>query len=227
MLLLSPDATALPSEDVNWKIANGRARSRSRRYFVRNRLRFMWVLTFAESRRDRAEVMTLVSEFARRLRSDLGVKALPYWYSPELHPGGHGWHVNFFVPMYLSHARFATLWGHGFVWVTDFEQSPVAPKGEPLGVCRTPREGWRRAAAYGCKYAQKDWLPGVVGAGVHRYEVAQSFAPQVEKSWVDAQSDAWHLVAKLVPKDEWAGLQHWDSNEEPEWDRPPVLVFRW
>jgi hypothetical protein len=47
-----------------WQIANGRAGSRSRRYFVLNRLRYMWVLTFADARRDRRLVMSEVADFA-------------------------------------------------------------------------------------------------------------------------------------------------------------------
>lgn len=57
---------------MNWQQANGRAGSKSRRYFVSNRLRYMWVLTFAESRRERRAVMKEVSEFARRLRGKCG-----------------------------------------------------------------------------------------------------------------------------------------------------------
>ena len=122
---------------LNWKVANSRARVRSRRYFVFNRLRYMWVLTFADPPAERTAVMARVAEFARRLRNDLDT-SVPYWYSPELHPGGHGWHVNLFVPLRLEHARVAELWGHGFVWVTDFERSPSGPRGEPPGLCRTP-----------------------------------------------------------------------------------------
>ena len=160
-----------------WERANGRAAARSRRYFVRNRLRYMWVLTFAIARRDRREVMHEVSEFARRLRVAVGGPGLPYWYAPELHPGGHGWHVNFFVARWIKVELVGDVWGWGFPWATDFAKSPTGPKGEPLGLCRTPREGWRRAARYGCKYAQKDWSSEHVGPSHHRYEVAQGFAP--------------------------------------------------
>jgi hypothetical protein len=212
--------------ELNWKIANSRARGRSRRYFVVNRLRFMWVLTFREPPAERSEVMALVAEFARRLRNDVGA-SVPYWYSPELHPGGHGWHVNLFVPGRLEHAQIANLWGHGFVWVTDFERSPNGPKGEPLGLCRTPREGWRRAAQYGCKYAQKDWEPGAIGPRNHRYEIAQGFSPVPERYWLNHDTEAWELVAELVPEGEWGNLAVWDSNDTDEWNRPPIATFRW
>jgi hypothetical protein len=186
----------------------------------------MWVLTFANPPTVRSEVMALVAEFARRLRTDLGT-SIPYWYSPELHPGGHGWHVNLFVPCRLDHTHIEGLWGHGWVWVVDFERSPVGPKGEPLGLCRTPREGWRRAAQYGCKYAQKDWEPGVIGPRNHRYEIAQGFSPEPKRQWLDSDSDAWNLVAELVPEGEWGNLVVWESNDDDQWDRPPVATFRW
>ena len=210
-----------------WDMANGRAATRSRRYFVVNQLRYMWVLTFAESHSDRREVMIEVAEFARRLKTLHGGERFPYWYSPELHPGGHGWHVNFFIPFRIAHAQIEALWGHGFVWVTDFASSMKGPKGEPLGLCRTPREGLRRAAHYGCKYSQKDWSPEHVGAKNHRYEVAQGFAPKKISGWVPGPDHAEQLVAELVPEGEWTNVMRWDSNDEGEWTRPPIRTWRW
>ncbi len=210
-----------------WDMANGRAATRSRRYFVVNQLRYMWVLTFAESHTNRREVMAEVADFARRLKTLHGGERFPYWYSPELHPGGHGWHVNFFIPFWADHAAVAALWENGFVWVTDFASSMKGPKGEPLGLCRTPREGLRRAAHYGCKYSQKDWSPEHVGAKNHRYEVAQGFAPQKISGWVPGPDRAEQLVAELVPEGEWTNVARWDSNDEAEWNRPPVRTWRW
>lgn len=190
--------------DLNWQIANGRAASKSRRFFVANGLRYMWVLTFAESRHDRGQVMKLVSEFARSLRAVHGGKRFPYWYSPELHPGGHGWHVNLFIPFRIPHDTMNAAWGHGFVWVTDFASAQRGPHGEPLGLCRTPRDGMRRAAQYGCKYSQKDWSPEHVGPRNHRYEIAQGFKPAVTTRWLTIQrkqkrSSATSCRAKKVP----------------------------
>jgi hypothetical protein len=212
--------------DLNWRISNGRAAAKSRRYFVRNRLRYMWVLTFAESQLDRRRVMSLVSEFARRLRGDLGER-FAYWYSPELHPGGHGWHVNFFIPVRVAHERLTDLWGHGFVWVTDFASSHRGPKGEPLGLCRTPREGWRRAAQYGCKYSQKDWSPEHVGRLNHRYELAQGFRPEVQKLMVQNRDQAESLVAELCAQTGPSRVSRWDSSEVPDWARPPARIWKW
>jgi hypothetical protein len=212
--------------DLNWRIANGRAGAKSRRYFVRNHLRYMWVLTFAESEVDRRRVMSLVSEFARRLRGDVGDR-FAYWYSPELHPGGHGWHVNFFITQRVPHERLVDLWGHGFVWVTDFASTHRGPKGEPLGLCRSPREGWRRAAQYGCKYSQKDWSPEHVGRQNHRYELAQGFAPEVQKVMVPTRDQAETLVAELCAQAGPSRLTRWDSSEVADWARPPVRIWKW
>ncbi len=225
--LSAAEVVLAEQEALRWARANGRAATKSRRYFVRNALRYMWVLTFALAERNRGVVMEEVSEFARRLRVALGGAALAYWYSPELHPGGHGWHVNFFVARWIDVGLVGDVWGQGFVWVTDFARSPTGPKGEPLGLCRTPREGWRRAARYGCKYAQKDWSAEHVGHANHRYEVAQGFAPLRHSLWVSGTAEAERLVSELVPAEAMAQLTVWDSSSSPNWDRPPVRTWRW
>jgi len=216
-----------PRLDRSVQAANARAAAKSRRYFVANRLRFMWVLTFRESAQDRRQVMGQVAALARRIRLAWPEGPLPYWYSPELHPGGHGWHVNLFVASRLPQHRVEGLWGHGYVWVTDFATAPRTPKGERLGLCRTPREGWRRAAAYGCKYAQKDWGPGSIGPRDHRYEVAQGYAPEKQTRWVASKAEATGIVAQLLPDEVGGAVEVWDSNDDEGWDGPPVMTWRW
>jgi hypothetical protein len=214
-------------KNLNWQIANGRAGTRSRRYFVSNQLRYMWVLTFAERWTNRRLVMAEVSYFARRLRVERGGESFPYWYSPELHPGGHGWHVNFFNGFWVTHDEIASLWANGYVWVTDFAKSMSGPKGEPLGLCRTPRDGLRRAASYGCKYAQKDWSPEHVGALNHRYEVAQGFAPASVSGWIEDPLDAEVILEELVADEDRRWIKRWSSSNEESWTRPPVWTWRW
>gem|GEM_PF-1578101 len=214
-------------EDLNWKIANGRAASRSRRYFVRNHLRYMWVLTFAESVRQRHEVMALVAAFARRLRGLFGGQPFPYWYSPELHPGGHGWHVNFFIATRVKIVDLERLWGQGFVWVTDFAISKRGPKGEALGLCQNEREGTRRAARYGCKYAQKDWSRATISTSSHRYEIAQGFKPQMSKQRFASEVEAMRAIVAAIPNDDKALLTYWSSDTAEDWNRPPVRTFQW
>ena len=102
------------------------------------------------------------------------------------------------------------------------------PKGEPLGLCRTPRDGWRRAARYGCKYAQKDWSPEHVGRQSHRYELVEaSFAPTPASHWVRSKSSGDGIVADLVPEEDRQGLAVWDSDTVAEWAKPPVRTWRW
>ena len=187
----------------------------------------MWVLTFARERTDRRGVMGEVADFARQLRALHVGTTFAYWYSPELHPGGHGWHVNFFISFRIPHTDMESLWGRGFVWVTDFATSARGPKGEPLGLCRTPRDGLRRAASYGCKYAQKDWSPENVGPQNHRYEIAQGFTPKSESGWLEKIADAETLLGSLVPTEEQRWVKRWSSDDEPEWNRPPVWTWRW
>ncbi|HEY5303023.1 MAG TPA: hypothetical protein VIJ86_03075 [Acidimicrobiales bacterium] len=171
--------------------------------------------------------MKLVSDFARRLRSMGDDTPFPYWYSPELHPEGHGWHVNLFIPFRVPHSVVELLWGYGFVWVTDFASSHRGPHGEPLGLCRTPREALRRAAQYGCKYSQKDWSPEHVERSNHRYEIAQGFTPEISSTWVRDPLEAEALIADLLPADGQYRLQTWDSNQDPDWTRVPVRTWRW
>ncbi|MGC1237910.1 MAG: hypothetical protein WA860_03875 [Acidimicrobiales bacterium] len=171
--------------------------------------------------------MKSVSELARGIRLVRGGATFPYWYSPELHPNGHGWHVNLFVPFRFDHSKMEELWGHGFVWVTDFAIARRGPHGEPLGLSRTPQEALRRAARYGCKYSQKDWSPEHVGPRNHRYEIAQGFKPEVVTKWVQDPFEAEELVAESVPEDHWHDLYRWNSNDDPEWTRVPIRTWRW
>jgi hypothetical protein len=156
----------------NHKRASQRAKGETRRYLVANRLRYMWVLTFSgeglHGPEGRAECMRRVAAFAERLTAAFGRQ--PYWYSPEIHPGGHGWHVNFFVRHRLNHGRVETLWEHGHVWVKDWTQD-TRIKSLGLPVVAAIRLG----ATYGCKYASKDWSEEALAGGAHRYEVAQGY----------------------------------------------------
>ncbi len=97
------------AQALTWAQANGRAAAKSRRYFVRNRLRYMWVLTFEESHTDRRQVMVSYPTFLGSCEGPWG-HGLPLLVLPELHPGGHGWHVNFFVPIRITHSLSGT-WG--------------------------------------------------------------------------------------------------------------------
>jgi hypothetical protein len=189
---------------------------------VANRLRYMWVLTFPNPGLHgvdgRAECMRLVAAFAERLTAATGRWA--YWYSPELHPLGHGWHVNFFVGRRIKHPLVEKLWGHGHVWVTDWAKDPrVKRLGLPLVVAI------RLGATYGCKYASKDWSAEVLDGGAHRYEIAQGYQPDehTERLATLAEAMAWAhaLFGGHHP------AEMWSSSEADDWDAPPVYALRW
>jgi hypothetical protein len=198
-----------------WERANRRARSRSRRYIVRNRLRFMWVLTFngegLHTAAGRAEAMRLVARFARQLRARWGVQ--PYWYSPELHPGGHGWHVNLFLRRRLPHAEMAQLWGHGFVWAKDWTRDNRV-KGA------TFLERLRAGATYGAKYASKDWDAEMLDGGAHRYERAEGYEPVAVLAEVGSVGAGVRLALAHL-----AGPAHvWWSSDADDWVGPECAV---
>ena len=205
----------------NHERATKRAVGATRRYMVANRLRHMWVLTFADGLHGpegRAECMRQVAAFAERLTAAVGRQA--YWYSPELHPGGHGWHVNFFVARRIKHAQVETLWGHGFVWVKDWAQdSRVKGLGLPLVVAV------RLGATYGCKYASKDWGEEVLVDGAHRYEIAQGFQPDEHAERLATLSEAMAFVHELFGGHLAADV--WSSDQAEAWDAPPVYCLRW
>lgn len=198
-----------------WERANRRARSRSRRYIVANRLRFMWVLTSAgegwHGPMGRIECMAAVSGFVRRLRATYGEQ--PYWFSPELHPGGHGWHCNVFLPRFLPHADIERLWSHGYVWAKDWTKDDRV-KGESFLV------KLRAGASYGAKYAAKDWGVEQLAQGAHRYERAEGYDPTAILAEVRTVADGVALALDHLG----AGIYVWRSCESPDWDGPPCAV---
>jgi hypothetical protein len=205
----------------NWERSNRRAVTESRRYFVANRLRYQWVLTYGgeglHGPVGRNVCMHDVAAFARRFRHAFG--DLPYWFSPELHPDGHGWHVNFYVAKRLSHAQMQELWGHGYVWVSDKTKHPAVLRQNLTFV-----EALRLGAMYACKYAVKDWAPESIGSGRHRYSCAENYRPVKGvyrcASLVDAVEFAEHVLRG-------SAASTWCSLDDPEWEGPPVWCLRW
>lgn len=205
----------------NHERATRRATTESRRFMVANRLRYMWVLTFASAQQgaeSRRECMREVAAFAERLRARFG--KMPYWYSPEIHPGGHGWHVNFFIPKRLPHREIQPLWGHGIVWVKDW-----ARDSRVRGAGVTFIDALRLAAQYGCKYASKDWSEEVLHGGAHRYEIAQGYKPRSISVRADSVGGGLRFAASFF------GGRHpdniWRSDESDDWDGPPVWCVSW
>ena len=187
--------------------ANGRAASTMTDYMVHNRLTKMWVLTFKDEGlhgvEGRKEAMRRTAAFVRRMRRDFFKgKPFPYVYSPELHPSGHGWHVNLFVPNVFMHkGSLQRSWTHGNVWFTDFERDKVVKhSGRRIGAVKAGRStggttrAARKAASYASKYASKDWATDEIGHGAHRYERAEGFPVPEQRMRVRTFEDFAALV---------------------------------
>jgi hypothetical protein len=92
-----PDAARSSAE------ASRRARAKLRRYCTANGLNRLGTLTYAgEGCHDARVLRGDVSEFFRALRSGLDAGPIPYAWVPQLHPGGHGWHVHFGLGRYVA-----------------------------------------------------------------------------------------------------------------------------
>ena len=100
-----------------------RARAKLRRYCAANRLNRFATLTYAgagcfDPRSD-------VAEFFRGLRRELGGDPLPYAWTSEWHPGGHGLHVHFAVGRYVGYRLIRGVWGRGRTHIKLIGDLPV------------------------------------------------------------------------------------------------------
>jgi len=146
-----------------------RARSKLRRYCAANRLNRFATLTYAASCRDPWQLRADVGEFFRGLRRELGGKAIPYAWTSEWHPGGHGLHVHFTVGRYVRQRLIKEVWGRGIVHIKLIGDLPVGSGA---------LEEARAAGGYLAKYVSKSFDSAQV-PGLHRYEVAQGFQPRL------------------------------------------------
>jgi hypothetical protein len=147
-----------------------------------------------------------VQAFMRRL--NVAYPDIPWLYAPELHPGGHGWHVHFGVDRYISQRKLARLWGHGFV---DIRKLRTGKGG---------REDARAAARYLAKYVTK---ARELEPGAHGYEVRQGHQPEV------VRVRAWGLAPlREVLVREWGEPAYeWSSDSEEQWRGPPAAFLSW
>jgi hypothetical protein len=174
-LLLAPRPwngryTIEPDEDRAAEEAIRRARAHVRRYCAENRLNRLGTLTYAgegcfEPRQLRADL----GNFFRGLRSEVR-EAFPYVWAPEWHPGGHGLHAHFAVGRYIHFLAIRRAWGQGHIHIKLLGDLPVGSG--TLGEAR-------KAAWYLAKYIGKDL--GAGEGGLHRYDVAQGFAPKLRR----------------------------------------------
>ena len=146
-----------------------RARAKLRRYCAANRLNRFGTLTYADELPRSAAAAGGCGGFFRGLRRELGGERLPYAWTSEWHPGGHGLHVHFAVGRYVRQRLIRDVWGRGFVHIKLIGDLPLGSGA---------LEEARVAAGYLAKYASKSLDDERRAAGLHRYEVAQGFQPQ-------------------------------------------------
>lgn len=213
-------------EVLNWERANRRAAANLRRYMVSNSLHYMWVLTLAgeglHGADGRRQVMQYCGDFARSVRTEFGVDV--YAYSPELHPNGHGWHVNFFVAERLPHAAMKQLWGHGHVWVSDWKRK--VKKREGVSQAKAAKHAAMSAARYAAKYAEKDWSREVLEGGAHRYERSEGHEPAMVEGGARTVESGLKAVFSLAG-DELDGLVVVFSDDIEDYMGPPWVFVRW
>lgn len=191
---------------------NARARSKFRRYFKRNRLRKMWVLTYEDQTVDRRQVKSDVNGLMVRWRDFKGGEKFPYAYVLEYHDSGF-LHVHIAVPKgFFEKATLQKLWGHGLVWFEDRK----APKGT------SGRKQSEILASYLAKYLDKSFTDDAREFGEHRYEVAQGFDPEQVRREFPTLEAARVFLAEYEGE---AFKLCWQSSDKEEWDGRPVWLF--
>jgi hypothetical protein len=191
-----------------------RARSRLRRYCAANRLNRFGTLTYAASCRDPQQLRSDVAAFFRGLRRELGGQPLPYAWTSEWHPGGHGLHVHFAVARYVRQPLIRQVWGRGIVHIKLIGDRPVGSGS---------LEEARVAAGYLAKYVSKNISDGLP-PGLHRYEVAQGFQPERLQLVGESEADVL-AVANAEMGAEPSRI--WRSSTSEGWRGPPAYWCAW
>ena len=193
-----------------------RARAKVRRYCAANKLNRLGTLTYAgEGCHDARELRSHVGAFFRGLREGIGEGAIPYVWVPQLHPGGHGWHVHFGVGRYVPRKLIEQAWGHGFVHIKVLGDLPVGS-----GV----RAEARLTARYLAGYAGRELEDARRPAGLHRYEVAQGFQPDRIEVYGNSAEDTIERASRYMGA---APERVWLSADAEGWRGPPACWAQW
>ena len=188
-----------------------------RRYCAANGLNRLGTLTYAgQGCHDPRQVRADVGAFFRGLRDGLGGDPLAYVWVPEWHKTDHGLHLHFAVGRYASRSLIASAWGRGFVHIKLLGDLPVGS-----GVLSESR----KAAGYLSKYVTKMFTdPTARVLGLHRYDVAQGFQPQVlrlhgrsAEAVIDQASDVLGMQPAV----------RWSSDQAEQWAGPPAIWAQW
>jgi hypothetical protein len=194
--------------------AERRARTRVRRYAAANRLDRLGTLTYAgEGLHDQRVLRRHVRHFFKRLRAEVGDGPFPYLWVPEWHKSGHGLHVHFALGMFVPQPLVADVWGRGFVHLKRLEAR------ESSGSLASAR----RAAGYLSKYVSKSFDHERT-PGLHRYEVAQGFAPAVERIVGTSRHEAIALASDRMGR---PPAREWSSADAEDWKGPPAVWVAW
>ena len=193
-----------------------RARTMIRRMCREFNLCRMWTLTYAgEGCHDRDQLVRDMEEWAREMKRRL--PRLIWLAVPELHPGGHGWHVHAAVSEYVHFSAFNVTWPHGRT------ESPRGPDGKKLA----GRVDANVTAAYLSKYVAKSLGEGRTHLGQHRY-----FRPKgVQVSVEDIDAGAGVILAydeaRRVVLAYFGGAPsyEWTSDDDDQWEAPPVAYM--
>jgi len=194
--------------------AERRAKRNIRRYCAANRLAYLWDATYAASddaRFDPRSVRSDIRTFFRRLRRVLG-RTFPYLWVTEWHKTGHGLHIHFALDQYVAHATVRDVWGHGYVFVRGPRRRVAA---------RETRRQARRVARYVAKYVAKDTA---AAGGLHRYEVAQGFQPQIRVAYAATAEEALKAAALEMGCEP---VRTWDSASNVNWTGPHAVGAEW
>lgn len=194
--------------------ATRRARGRVRRYCAANRLNRLGTLTYAGAGQFEPRALRVeVAGFFRRVRDRYG-SPMPYLWTAEWHPGGHGLHVHFAVDRFIHREWIEADWVRGFIKMTYIGDLPVGSG--TLGEARA-------AARYLAKYVSKD-LDAGRSFGLHRYDVARGFQPRwLTLTGVTAQ-DVLDQAGAVMGR---APAREWRSSDEERWQRPPAVWAQW
>ena len=199
------------------EMAGRRARRTLRHYCAANRLNRFGTLTYGPPRcTDPRVLREHTAEFFRSLREGLGGKPLAYVWVPELHKDGVHLHVHFAVGRYVPRGLIESVWGRGWVHIKLLGDLPVGSG--------TLAEA-RVAAGYLSKYVTKTFNdPTTRVMGLHRYDVAQGFQPEVLQLR-GRTADA--VIGQASEMFGAAPARRWSSGEVAGWAAPPAIWAQW
>jgi hypothetical protein len=193
-----------------------RAKGKLRRYCAANRLNRLGTLTYRGTGcHDQRQVRAHVGEFFRNLRTDLGGAAFAYAWVPEWHKTDHGLHLHFAVGRYIKRALIEAAWPHGFVHIKVIGNLPVGAGS--LGEAR-------KAAGYLSKYVAKSFEDAQRIDGLHRYDLAQGFAPKVERISGTSPDAVINAASERLGH---RPILRWSSRDVPDWQGGPALWAQW